>query len=200
MADRRHAVPQISEVGNLADRVRGHAEGAFRNHAPTAAAEGHGDMRIKVDSAYVAGVETRLRSADVAKRGPESPVNGRGEQRAVENIVAKAGQVQNPGFVAVGRAGKSLEAIERQRRDASVAGVRYGDVARHFRTDGLGEIVVEDQPVQVAGKVFHGACCMGMGREVLASFGNHVHSALVHQFVAGRAGNGGIWARRGLRG
>ncbi len=63
--------------------------------------------------------------------------------------------MQDSGFVAVGGAGKGLEAIKRDGGDESV--VRRGLDEASLATseaDGLGVVVVEDQTVDIAGQVF----------------------------------------------
>jgi hypothetical protein len=60
------------------------------------------------------------------------------------------------------------------------------DVALHLRVDGLRVVVVEDQPVDVAGKVFYVAGQVRLGSEILAAKSIDVHAALVDQSVAGR--------------
>ena len=96
--------------------------------------------------------------------------------------------MENPCLVAVGGAGEGLEAVERDRGNEAIAGVGERDVAGHLGADGLGEVVVEDQPVEIAGKIFHGAGGVGVGRKILAALGDHIDSALVDELIADRAG------------
>ena len=100
--------------------------------------------------------------------------------------------MEDSGLVAIGGAGKGFKAVERNRWDSPVACVRKGDVAGYLGTDGLREVVVEDQPVEVAGKVFDGAGGVGSRREILAAFGHHIDAALVDAHIADGAGQGGV--------
>ena len=67
--------------------------------------------------------------------------------------------------------------------------VRMGEreVAGHLGADRLRIVVVEDQAVDVVGKIFDVAGDAGLGRDVFAAQGENIHAALVDEFHAGRA-------------
>ena len=146
-------------------------------------------MRIEVEAAHVAGVETGLRTAQIGDRGPKPPVERANPPTAgrARRSAHWAGGESSPRRL--GGAGKGLEAVQRKRRDEPIARVRQAHVAGHLGADGLRKVVVEDQPVNVAGEILR-SCRpgVGIGRKVLASLGDHIHAALVNELVADRAG------------
>lgn len=198
VTDGRYAMAQVGKVGNLADGVGRGAKGAFGYKAPAARMERQREVRIDVDTAHVARVEAGFGASEVTDGRAQPPIKRRREQRLVDDIVAQGGQVQDSGFVAIGRTGKGLKASHVERRDPAVARVGERDVADDFRADGLREVIVEDEAVQVAGQVFDRAGGMGVGREILASFGDYIDSALVNQLIADGAGQGGRRLCRGV--
>ena len=108
-------------------------------------------MRIEVDAAHVAGVEFGLRAVEVAERRRQSPVQRRGAEWPVEDVVAEAGQVNNSRLVAVGGAGKGLEAFQRNGGDEPIVGVGDGDVNLTFlksytRFESAAKVALEDVP------------------------------------------------------
>jgi hypothetical protein len=96
--------------------------------------------------------------------------------------------VENSRLVAVGGAGKGLKAVQRDGGDEPIVGVGEGKVAGHLRTDGLRVVIVEDQPVDVAGQIFDICGDAGLGRKVFAAEGNNVHATLVDEFRTDRSG------------
>ena len=72
--------------------------------------------------------------------------------------------MENSRLVAVGGAGKGLEAVERDGGNESVVLVGERDVAGHLGADGLRVVVVEDQAVDVAGEIFDDAGNAGVRR------------------------------------
>ena len=64
------------------------------------------------------------------------------------------------------------------------------DFAGNLGADGLRVVVVEDQPVDVAGKIFHGAGDARGGGKILAPEDRHIHAALVDELVCDLAGLG----------
>ena len=101
------------QAGRLTDGVVGVSQRGLGNHAPSAGRKRQGEMRVNVDAAHVAGVEIGLGAGQVTEGRSPPPVEGRIAERAVENVVAQAGQVEDSGFVAVGGAGKGLKAVHR---------------------------------------------------------------------------------------
>ena len=189
VADGGCAVSCACQVGSLANGIKSVAQRDLGNHAPAAGGKGQREMRIEVDAAHVAGVELGFGAGEVVERRSQSPVQGRSEERAVEDVIAQVGQVKDSGLVAVGGAGKGLEAIHGDGGDEAMVGVGEREVAGHFRADGLGVVVVENQAVDVTGQEFDVAGDAGLGRQILASEGDHIDAALVDEFGADRTGD-----------
>src|SRR6185437_10669560 len=96
--------------------------------------------------------------------------------------------MQNAHFVAVGCAGEALKTVERESGNKAVmlAGERY--IARDLRISRLRIVVVKDQPVSVARKVFGGAAHLCVRRKILATLSANVRATLVHPLRAGCRG------------
>ena len=99
--------------------------------------------------------------------------------------------VVDRGRAAAGGAGKGLEALQREGGNKAVMRVGERDVALHLRTDRLPVVVVEDQPVDVAGQEIDAAGQPHLGGNVLAAQDRDVHAALVGEHHLTRIGRAG---------
>ena len=177
----------IGKRRRLADGVGGGAQRDFREKAPARGDDGHGKMRIEVEPDDVAGVEEWLGAVQIADRGCESPIERGAGERAVEDVVTQEGQAQDLDLIAFACAGKGLEAVEGGRGKNAVAVVREHNVAGNLRAGGLRIVVVEDQAVDVAGKIFGGAGDPRIGREILAPGQAQIDATLVDELAGNLA-------------
>ena len=177
VADGWNTAVGAEQVRCLADGICSLTQRSFGHHVPAASRQRQGEVRIEIDAAGVARMEagpdggasgrgwlSGIGAGQIAERRSHPPIKRRGVQRPVQHIEAQARQVKNPRLIGVDRgrighrgsrgAGEGLEPVQRDGGNKSAMSIGERHVTLYLGTDRLPVVVVEDQPVDVAGEVF----------------------------------------------